>query len=397
MFIMANITKHAQAINFFNRFKISIPSINGYIVLITSALVAITLFDAIPILSSYITSIFYLSILLLVFINWETSPYVRKALLFSSFLVLLSLIVSVFYPSYLNDLYLRGIFICLGIVTVASIKISSRVLKLQALVFAFILAVLFSRSFGYYDSYLSTNLLSDTADKTNPNVYSFIALISTLYLDRSFLAKNIWLKIILYIIAITTINNFSSRTGLLCLFIYLIVNFILKHYSKVSRKLIYLSVVIFAIIFPIVYVNMYENTYYANYSILGKDLYSGRQELWVLSKNVNTTKSVMFGQPNINLTELGSETNDWHNMYLKFWFSAGLVYSSILVFFIYFCFVVNNQINGKAFSYLIALLVFGFFETGLILGGVVAMAALLAFVNYDTSINKHKGRQLKEA
>jgi len=394
---MSNITKNAHKIYNSSRFKIKLESVNGVIVLIASALVALTIFNAIPVLSSYITTIFYLSILSLVILNWNISTYIRKALLFSSFLVLLSLIVSVFYPSYINDFYLRGVFICLGIITVASIKISSRILKLQALVFALILAVLFSRSFGYYDSYLVTNLLSDAKDTTNPNVYSFIALISILYLDRSFLTKNTWLKIIIYIIAITTINNFSSRTGLLCLSIYLIINFILRHHSKISRKFIYLAIIILAIIFPIVYVNIYENTDYANYSILGKDLYSGRQELWALSNNVNTTQSILLGQPSINLTELGSKTNDWHNMYIKFWFSAGLVYSFILIFFIYFCFVVNRQINGKTFSYLIALLVFGFFETGMILGGMVAMAALLAFVNYDASTNKHTNRNLKEA
>jgi hypothetical protein len=394
---MFNLTKRAELINYFGRFRLKLELVNGIIILLATTLVTFALFNAFPILNSYITTIFYLSILSLVIINWNVNLYIRKALLFSSFLVLLSLIVSVFYPNYLNDFYIRGMFICLGIVTVASIKISSKVMKLQALVFAFILAVLFIRSFGYYDSYLSTNLLSDSVDITNPNVYSFIALISILYLDRSYLAKNTWLKILLYIIAITTINNYSSRTGLICLSVYMVVNFVLKHYSRISRKFIYLSVLVVAIIFPIIYVNMYESTNNSNYTVLGKDIYSGRQELWALSKNVTNTESFMFGQPSINLTDIGSKTNDWHNMYLKFWFSAGFVYSFILICFMYFCFVANKQINRKTFSYFVALLVFGFFETGLILGGIVAMAAILAFVNYDGSLKKSKNRYLKEA
>jgi hypothetical protein len=228
--------------------------INSLILLLLTVLISISLL--IGGLKLYIITLPTLKtifILVLISINWQKSNYLRKGILQVSLLVLFTILIGLSSVDYLNSDLLRLISVVLGTITIANIPIKPRVMNIITYIMLGMLILYFVRSFGYINSYNSN--FSDALSITlaNPNSKGIVTLITYFIADRGKFMRIKIMRILLPLIAIITLYNYSSRASLLCALIYLFFTHLYIIDSLKKRKLTYIFVSSASLLFPLIY------------------------------------------------------------------------------------------------------------------------------------------------
>ncbi len=178
----------------------------------------------------------------------------------------------------------------------------------------------------------------------NPNavaqVLFFLLIIINHLLSMSNNNKKI--MILLSILILVGIYNCESRSVLIFSLFYLFVTFILKKMhskesSKKKEKIIYWIIVIIGLIVPYILVTMYTNSFTSTFSLFGKNLYSGREKIWIIVLDrLSSVRNIFLGIPT-NEYYGAMFTSNLHNIFLTILANYGIIY-----FFIYFYYLFKN-------------------------------------------------------
>jgi hypothetical protein len=255
-----------------------------------------------------------------------------------------------------------------------------------SIIMLILLAIFTVRSFGYYGAFFQTNPLSTGYNINNPNSMGLVVLFAYILVDRGIIAKNNVSRLLVTILAFVAMYNYGARAAALCLIVYLLLAHYYKHHSRPSRKTLYKILVICALIFPAIYVHTYNKSSSKAQEavILGKNIYSGRQDIWSTVLTGQDSSKLMIGSTDTKSLK-SFPSGSIHNMYIDIIFRLGLLYLLIFLATIYYFVIKNSALSNKMFSSIIALLIYGVFESAFTGGTYNGMLMLLAFMNMDVN------------
>ncbi len=331
-----------------------------------------------------VTYLIYAIIIILAGLNYANSSYLRKAIKYVGIILVFSLI-AIFINYYFFDKYLiRIIMILIAMATLSSIKLAPRIMNLITILALFLMTYFTYRSFGYINSYSQLNIFSINDGLINPNSMALIVLFSYMIADRGKIMSKPIFRFAITIMATVGILNYKSRSSLLCLILYFILLFILRKKRIFNKELIFNIIIFFALLFPILYVGNYRSStpLFTSNQILGKNIYSGRQNIWSqVFQNENINK-LIISFPDINFIN-SFPADSLHNMYIDFVYNLGLPLLLIFFFATYVCVIKNRKISNKVMGAILIIFVFGFFETSFEGGTYFGMLMMLVFIGSD--------------
>jgi len=162
----------------------------------------------------------------------------------------------------------------------------------------------------------------------------------------------------------------ECRSAAICGLLFIALNYF-KAFQKKPGRIIPFAIIICIIgtLIPVIYVTIYEILGEGNVEILGKDLFTGRQHIWIsnLENLTKTPITLLFGTNASSSLEI---YNSWHNMYLMILIRFGIV-GTLLFWSTFLLMFWNNTTSLRLFAdrslysytYIcLVLLVYGFSE-----------------------------------
>lgn len=365
----------------------TVASLNGLLLTILAGAVGafLVLFTTANAKLVFITGLFCAVIFILILLNWRSSPSVRNGIALTSILVAGSIIMSFISFGYLDKFLIMSLILLATTITISAVKITKKSINHIALISLGLSVYFFIQSFGYYESYFESISSLGESDLNNPNGMGMIMLVCFMLLDRSKLTINTFIRLFLAALAAFAMFNYGSRNSILCLILYmLIVYFMNKKPFVFSKGLIFGVVAVTGLLLPMLYVGSYDNadSRASSAEVLGKSLYSGRQEVWSEVIHSQDEVSIITGNSNTELFK-SFPSESPHNMYLDISFQLGLPFLLSFLFILYVCVVRNKKLSKKTFASVIIILIYGFFETTFEAGNLNSMLMALAFINAD--------------
>ena len=364
-----------------------ITGINGLLLIISSFIIFLSLLADSTILHLVsIPVIIYAVIFIMIAINLRLSLNLRKWLGLIVILLVFSFIISLFNNAYLGQFLMRLSMILLGIITYSNVQIPKKAMNIISLIMMILTSYFFIKSFGYNNAFYQTNELSSNYNAINPNSMGLVVLFSFMIADRGAFMKSHIVRFAIIIASFVALFNFGSRNALLCLALYIASVYILKNIKTRGRKIILAISLLVALLFPIIYVSTYDSSLSRGDSveILGKDIYSGRQDIWTEAMTTKNIGSIFVGNSNLTLIE-SLPSKSLHNMYIDIGYQLGIPYLLFFMFIIYIIATRNPDMSRKVFASILILLIYGYFETTFEAGGYTSLLMLLVFMNVDSS------------
>lgn len=226
--------------------------------------------------------------------------------------------------------------VTMTIIIFNNISFSSKWVKRIRVTTIILLAALFL-SFSYEMAY-GTLYAYDGGVILNPNTLGILwmiflfTVISTL-IDISIRKGIKYLLLLLLLLLVTVLSMmmiwFSRcRSALLAASFF----FILLLLKKINFKKWLIFIIMFGLAFPVLYVWLYNMI--GNVEILGKSLFSGRQEVWIeVWKQIKMSPIIGTGTT-YQIEWNGNITDSSHNTYLGFWKTLGIVPLFSFVYFL---------------------------------------------------------------
>lgn len=165
----------------------------------------------------------------------------------------------------------------------------------------------------------------------------------------------------------------QSRTSFLAFIITISIKLFLGNsICKNRRNLLFIigAIILIGVIFPFLYVKAFELNFFVGKQILGKNVFTGRQTIWIkLFDYYRSNPSALLWGSGYNTTFYTSESFNLHNAYLQIYSQFGLV-----VTFLYIVFILNtiwhsyynrklNRFHLSMILYLLTVLIVGIAET----------------------------------
>lgn len=380
-----------------HKFKpsISIERINGFVALLLSASIGLSLalFTTSNGRPTLITIVLYLCTFILLIANWRTNPNIRKGLMYCGIILVFSLVVGIFNSSYLNKYLFMTIMLLLTIIIFSAIKISSKAMNRISVIALMLLLFFFAQSFGYYDAYFANFTSSGDNTLNNPNGMGLILLFCFILLDRGkLISNNYLLRIMALSISVYGMYNYGSRSAIACLILYFAILAVTKLERENMRKAIFGIVVLIGLLLPMLYVTAYDSadSQGSSIQILGKDVYSGRQKIWSSIIQDEKQQSIMTGSQDTVLFE-SFPSKSAHSVYLDLGYKLGLPVLLLFLIIIYNCIIKNQQIPRKTYASIIIVLAYSFFESTLTAGNFNTMLMTLVFLNSEQDVKRSMG------
>lgn len=205
----------------------------------------------------------------------------------------------------------------------------------------------------------------------------------SIYYITSFNKTNLQSKIFKLFYLIVTIGSIivvGSRTGLLCLALFLILCTLykIKKEKIIKRSFAWACILVLGgYLFPLLYIYLYGKYGNDGLTFMGKELFTGREYIW--NYNIeNLTSSpinLLFGTNKISIYQI---ENNLHNMYLTFLIRIGVV--GVSLYWILFLGMFNRCIKKIKNEFrlqkinlshihlyvflLLTILLYGYFEKG---------------------------------
>lgn len=220
---------------------------------------------------------------------------------------------------------------------------------------------------------------------------SFISLALLLCFNRDSKRKYI------LIVCCLLISYFSeARTSLLCCLILLVIYFF--NFKFIKTKWFIFVVFALCLSFILAYVYLPTTTIGQNlnkyiYSISGKNLFSGREELWLLIIENNIHPIVGYGG-NYSLSNLTGSGLSAHNQFLSIWVQYGFIG---LILFLAFIVVLWNLALHSHFkrilvAFIISIIIYNNFEVVWIQNHF-SISIFIWFIIFTGIFGKEKNRQ----
>lgn len=365
------------------RFKAMDLRLNDLVVQAIAILLAVSLFMGRALDSIVpVNVLIYLLLASLVIINW---PRIKNIRLGTSIIVgisILLLMLSIVKVDIIDEYSLRLFSILLSVIALTSIRLSQKTID-HISSYMFVLLSYYSlKSFNYYDTFTRSNALTfDYSVNTNPNTMSLIVLFSFMFADRASLMGNKLLRAITIVVAGVGIYNYGSRNALVGLALYLIFAYVLKFSGLKMKKAILTTILALGLLIPVLYVSSYNNSWLSSGTgtFLGKDIYSGRQEIWSEALVANTTQNLVLGNSDLSLLKT-LPSNSLHNMYLDISFKKGVVFLLVYLLIIRLFIYRNINMSNKMLASIFVLLTYGYFESSFQTGDYASILMLTAFI-----------------
>jgi hypothetical protein len=359
----------------------SSSSLNNIFIIIASCCVAFSLFSkSMTGLIVYIPIFFYLIVAILAGLNFNKCRNLRKGLLLLSPIVVYTVFLAIFQTQYLSQFSLRIISILLTIVVFLNIRISRKAINYIGFIFLSIFLYYAFSSIGYNAQFTGNNLIGNFEFQNNPNTMALVVLFSYIFLDRTSLMTKKYFFYGFTLLAVYSINNYDSRNALVCLILYLILKKILQYTSINTKKILIVVISILSIVMPIFYVSYYNSSQkIQNSEVLGKDVYSGRQNIWIDASKYQNTKTVLFGSSNQELLKT-LPSNSLHSTCIDLIYRLGLIFYILYMFILYRLIFMTERLPNIVFGSIVVLLIYGLFESSFQSGGYASLLMLFVFI-----------------
>lgn len=360
-----------------------LTTINGVIVTLLTGSISLylVLFTTSNIQLAPITVIMYSCVAVLILLNWRVNATIRKAVVYCGAVTALTLIIGIYNYVYLDKYLFIMIMLLFTITTISAIGISDKFMNIIPFMALILILTFFSQSFGYYDTFFNTLSPAGSSGLNSPNGMGLIVLTCFMIFDRSKLIRNVPVRIIIFPMVIISLLNYGSRAALICLALYLILITTKQIKHMRIRKTLFVIVVLVGLVFPPLYAYTYSNTNSVESSaqLLGKDVYSGRQEIW--SEVLQDKQSIFTGTQSTELLE-SFPSESLHNIYMELSYKLGYPFLLLFLLIIYFCIIKNKQIHSKTYAAIITIFIYSYFESTFVTGNLNSMLMTLAFINY---------------
>ena len=184
-----------------------------------------------------------------------------------------------------------------------------------------------------YEKLWGSLWIFDNGENINPNSYGVLWLIlffNLVCLIDLFLSEKRWIIWVYVGLAVGVMGILWAsrcRSVMIAAFLFICLLFL----KKVSYRKMLAIVIIVGIIFPFVYILL--SKVMADVSFLGKNLFSGRENVWLGTLDI-IKKAPLFGTGTSYMIDIGngSITDSAHNIYLAFWRTVGLIPTAIIIY-----------------------------------------------------------------
>jgi|GEM_PF-5820452 len=377
---------------------LSTPTIlNDFIIIIASFFVAFSLFSRSTTgLIIYIPIFFYLIVAILAGLNFFKSFSLRKGFLILSPIVIYTIFLAIFQVQFLSQFSLRIISILFTIAFFINIRISRKAINYIGFIFLSVFLYYALSSIGYNAQFAGNNFIGNFEFQNNPNTMALVVLFSYIVIDRTSLVTNKYIYYGFTLLAVYSINNYDSRNALVCLILYLILKKVLQYTTITTKKILIVAIFMLSIVLPIYYVSYYNsNPKIQNSEVLGKDVYSGRQNIWIDASKYQNTKTILFGNSNQEFLKT-LPSNSLHSIYIDLIYRLGLIFFILYMFILYRLIFMVNHLPNIVFGSIVVLITYGLFESSFQSGGYASLLMLFVFiVPYGPQISDSLTKDLK--
>lgn len=235
------------------------------------------------------------------------------------------------------------------IVSFGSYTPSKDFLKILSLISRFFIILFTLKATIYYKGIDLGDFLDNGGREVNPNstalILAFLFWFSSLDNKESKKTDIIWLLIVCF-----GITNCSSRSSLVAL----LFTFFLYYFfsDKMCKKrlgtlFVSFSIMVIGVLFPIFYVKVFKSGVLRDGEILGKNVFSGREWIWMRFFDYlkNNTSAFLFGT-GYNDSFYKSGSFNLHNAYLMIFAQYGIIVS--LTYLIYLISIFANMYHKGA-------------------------------------------------
>ncbi|MFZ1302009.1 MAG: hypothetical protein WAQ27_05570 [Candidatus Microsaccharimonas sp.] len=371
-----------------NVFKKRVEWINSTILLLTfTLLLGSFFFDPSRNYLELVTLLTGLSVSLLAILNIILTPSILRTII-PVVIIAIGVLISGLFIENFQSIYMYRVLTTLFAISIfVHLAIANKARVIFKYISLLTLGYLFTISFGYYVSFLDANsIVADPDAFTNPNTMGLMTLIIYIIVNKLTQKSNRILKFILLIVAVVSLVNFESRTTLLCLALYILIPVLLtrlKSFKRYSRFVLITTITVIAFLFPVIYVQSAINSS-ANSELLGKPLYSGRQELWHdVMYEITTDNVVLSGSISQDLIA-NSPSGGLHNMYVDMVYRAGLIFAMVVFLVLILIFVRTKNLSNKTFAAACCILVYGYTEAVFFGGTYLGMVMPFVFLKLES-------------
>lgn len=311
-------------------------------------------------------------IAILMLTNWSVDKTLRFATIILSIIFFVSCCLILYKPLYIDQYFITAILVMVAASTISGIKDTNIFNKF------FTWLSFFSLAFYTWISFNISKLASGdevlvSGYPFNRNTLSLLVLIFYTVILKSNVISNKIFKNIILIFSALSIINFGSRLALLSL---ILIWFFDDRYLSISRKMKNITIsflIAFGLTLPFAYVYYYQrSTPSTSVYILGKNIYTGRQDIWGNFLPKADSSYLYLGAENASaLDELPA--NSLHNQYLELIYRKGLI--MFIAFFLTIVLIASRP--TYYFPGLMVLLLYCSLETVLISGTSAGMLLLL--------------------
>lgn len=306
-------------------------------------------------LGQYVLYIFGFLVVFLICLNRKM--YSKQFLLFA--VILISLVMSLMYTQGGIGSAIAFIIPFLFLWGLQSISLTSSDEKIIRILSMFMVYFLFARSFSY-----DLNWWYDRDTIINPNTLAQFSVFAYTYFAAFYNPKKKIRKVLSFVLLIMSIFsciNYSSRGSLGAIIAYMLVSMLINKINKKQIIIYFIILVVLSTLFPFVYIYLYENNETA--TILGKSLFTGREEIWgALLKKLNENPLNWFLGLGSNVN-IGKDVLNVHNTPFSI-----IVDFGILGFILYYCYILYIIVKLRHYDLKTKKLILGFFSTTIVLG-----------------------------
>jgi hypothetical protein len=315
------------------------------------------------------------------------SKKLRLATLASAILTVFALIVTMIYAPYFSMIYARILVLLLGIFTFSRLQIGDKARTYIAILMCALMLALTTSAHNYSQAYFELSLLA-RSNLNNPNGQALALVIAYIFISNSNLFKRVVPKLVLALVTYYGVLSYGSRSGLICLSIFILLNEVQCKFSTNIKKALVVFVVVVGLVFPYLYTYTYNigDTNARAAVILNKSVYSGRQDVWNTLITDQSKNNLFLGT--YSLTKISQlPAMSTFNTYLDISYRLGFVF---LIFYVASILLLNEREMQNLPGY-IALLLYGAFESTMLSGSYIGIFMLFMLFTPIVIVSKRKG------
>ncbi|WWR19220.1 O-antigen ligase family protein [Lachnospiraceae bacterium JLR.KK009] len=249
-------------------------------------------------------------------------------------------------------------------------------------------------STNYTESYINLLMSGKSMEGLNPNMVA-LTLGATYWHIKGWILRGRFKKAIKFLSVIgLSLVTFScivlcrSRTSLAALLVVVIFDMFFGKRICLSKKLAsvaYWGIIVAGILLPFGYVFIWKNTLLGSMSILGKNIFTGRQIIWInLFEYMKQNPKTIWIGTGYNTDFYIKKSFNLHNSYMQIFAEFGIIV--FLIYFLFLFYVLSMAYKGGKISqnkrnYLMMgffLLIVGYTET-ILINGTTLIFLVLSF------------------